>query len=251
MAPERDVSTLVFIHGGGVGPWMWADQVAYFSRDHRVHTPTLPGHDLDDSTTFSTTDAAAHAVARQIGLDELPAPVTVVGFSLGGQVALQLAATWPERVHRLVVVSSLVEPWPFAGAISLGAGASSLLGKSRRFASLQARQLKIPAEQFDSYFALSRVLTATSVRRLILANLSFRVAAVVRDSRRPTLLMAGRDEPRAVRQGLARLTNSLQNCCLQTHLGASHGLPLQRPALFNRALAEWLDSTPGRQHAET
>ena len=44
---------LVFIHGGGVGGWMWDKQIAYF-KDYHCLVPTLQGHGgRSDETTFS------------------------------------------------------------------------------------------------------------------------------------------------------------------------------------------------------
>lgn len=84
LEPKGERSTLVFIHGGGVGPWMWEEQIGYFSAEYDVVTPTLPGHDNHRRSVFSTHRQAVEAVACHVGLLEQPRPVTVVGFSLGG-----------------------------------------------------------------------------------------------------------------------------------------------------------------------
>ncbi|NKX55404.1 alpha/beta fold hydrolase [Arthrobacter mobilis] len=147
-------STLIFIHGGGVGPWMWADQAAFFSGEHRVHTPVLPGHDPRRPEEFTTHAAAAHSVAGQTALQEAGGRVTVVGFSLGGQTAIQLAAAYPEKVDRPVVVSSLLEPRRGAPVLAALAAAAAPLSGSRLFTRAQARQLLIPAERFEDYYAL-------------------------------------------------------------------------------------------------
>lgn len=124
---KRKHATLLFIHGGGVGPWMWAEQVAFFARNVTVLTPTLPGLHPQRQSTFFTHAQAAGAVAEETGLLERPHPVTVIGRSLGGQTAIQLAASYPAHVERLVVVSSLLSPWHGATALSLLAAGSAPL----------------------------------------------------------------------------------------------------------------------------
>jgi pimeloyl-ACP methyl ester carboxylesterase len=244
-APKGERSTLVFIHGGGVGPWMWGHQADYFSPNFTVLTPALPGHDTNSRSVFSTHRQAAEAVARQVGLPEQPRPLTVIGFSLGGQTAVQLAASYPDLVGRLVVVSSLLQPWRGAGALSLVAAGSARLSRNRRFAKAQAAQLSVPSAMFEDYYALSRSISARTVRNLIYANFSFTVPAPVRASSRPVLLMAGDREDALLLRGMESLHSKFPNSTLRIHHGSGHGLPLAQPALFNDCLHQWLISTGG------
>lgn len=70
-----------------------------------VHAPLLPGHgttpaDLARTTWRDWYDAAVRAIA------DVPEPVDVVGLSMGTLLALHLAATAPQRVRRLVCIST-------------------------------------------------------------------------------------------------------------------------------------------------
>lgn len=241
-APGSERPTLVFIHGGGVGPWMWADQTAHFSADYSVLTPTLPGHHLHDPSSFSTHAEAAKEVARETGLLGLSRPVTVIGFSLGGQTATQLAALYPDHVERLVVVSSLMSPWPGATVFGVLAAASAPLSRSRCFARVQAAQLAVPAEMFDDYYALSRSISARTLRRLIQANFSFSVPDEVLSSPIPALLMAGDKEETRLVRAMEDVHSKVRNSSLQIHPGVGHGMPLAQPGLFNASLRRWLET---------
>lgn len=241
--PDGTDPTLVFLHGGGVGPWMWVEQKAYFARDFTVLTPTLPGHHPRGRTTFSTHAQAAEAVAAEIGLPDRNRPVTIIGISLGGQIALQLAASYPGHVERLVVVSSLLSPWRGAAALGLLAAGSAPLSRSRRFAAAQAAQLGIPGNMFENYYALSRSMSAQTLRYLIQANFSFSVPPEVLESPRPVLLMAGDKEKAGLVRGMEHYSAAFRNCTFQVHPGVGHSMPLAQPARFNAALHEWLGLT--------
>lgn len=67
-----------------------------------VRAPDLPGHGTATALAPNayTMDGAADRVLR--GLD---GPADLVGYSMGGRLALHVAATRPEAVRRLVVVS--------------------------------------------------------------------------------------------------------------------------------------------------
>jgi homoserine O-acetyltransferase len=58
--------------------------------------------------------AAVIALLDELGIGQLDA---VVGASYGGMVALALAERWPERVHRLVVISAAHESHPMSTAL--------------------------------------------------------------------------------------------------------------------------------------
>lgn len=235
---------LVFLHGGGVGPWMWRDQVAHFSSRFDVQTPTLPGHGPATPQHFTTQVAAARAVADEIELTRASEPVTVVGFSLGGQTAVQLAADFPDHVARLVVVSSLLEPVRGAGVIGLLGRVTRPLTRSDRFARAQAAQLSLAADMFEDYVAVSRAMTAATLSGLMRANFTFRAPDAVVAARRPTFLMAGATEHRLLLGGMSRLSERMPDAEYRVFPDVGHGVSLAQPAVFNPALESWLTANP-------
>ncbi|MCG2620692.1 alpha/beta hydrolase [Arthrobacter sp. I2-34] len=238
-------SHLVFIHGGGVGPWMWRRQLEAFADGFQVHTPVLPGHDPSGTDTYTTHAAAARSIARQTGLDTLRGGVAAIGFSAGGQVAMELAAAYPQRITATAVVSSLVQP--LRGAALLGAAAAwaAPLARHRAFARAQARQLSIPDEDFDRYFALSRSLSNRTLKNLLTANFSFVVPAAFLHSSRPALLVAGSKEQRTLVRCMEKLSRELPDARFATVDGAAHGIPLAEPSHLNGLLRSWLAGWAG------
>ena len=81
----------------------WDAVRAHLSPSWPVEAPDLPGHGtatgLEDRAY--TMDGAADRVLR-----EHDAPVDLVGYSMGGRLALHAAVTRPEAVRRLVLVSA-------------------------------------------------------------------------------------------------------------------------------------------------
>jgi len=243
-APLRHAGTrhLIFIHGGGVGPWMWDRQRQYFSTDFTVHTPTLPGHDPASRTRYFSHSHAAAAIAAQIGIRELTGEVTVVGFSAGGQVAIELATLFPGHINRTVVVSSLVSPWRSAPLLAHVAGLAAPLAQIRGFARAQARQLVIPDAHLDAYLLLSRSLARQSLVNLMRANFAFHLPADFVDSPHPVLLVAGTAEQKRLINDLHRLSARLHRGSFSMINGVAHGAPLAAASQFNSVLANWLDS---------
>jgi pimeloyl-ACP methyl ester carboxylesterase len=103
---------LVLVHGLGGAAVNFTLLAPLLARRHRVLVPDLPGH--GGTAPFpgaeSLADYAHHAAKVAEHEDLLPA--AVVGYSLGGVVALRLAAERPEAVSALALIAS-------AGIVSL------------------------------------------------------------------------------------------------------------------------------------
>ncbi|HEX4436880.1 MAG TPA: alpha/beta hydrolase [Solirubrobacteraceae bacterium] len=96
---------LVFVHGLS-GSWPnWLEQMAVFAPERRVLALDLPGfgHSPGDAGDISMPGYARllSTLLEQLGLER----AAVVGNSMGGLIAAELAASFPEQVERLVLVS--------------------------------------------------------------------------------------------------------------------------------------------------
>jgi len=97
---------LLFIHGLS-GSWMnWLEQLPVLAREHRVIALDLPGfgHSPMPSEPISMAGYATllDGLLGELGIDA----AAVVGNSMGGFIAAELAISYPQRVERLVLVSA-------------------------------------------------------------------------------------------------------------------------------------------------
>lgn len=101
---------LLAIHGGAPGASGWGNfgqNLHALAAHHRVLIVDLPGYGQSDAVTFDGGRFAGLATVFVGLLDALGIEhADVVGMATGGAVALALAIHHPERVRRLVVVSS-------------------------------------------------------------------------------------------------------------------------------------------------
>ena len=95
----------MLVHGLGGGAVNFADLAPLLAQRHRVLVLDLPGHGgtepLDELDGLG--DLAAHVAATAEREEMLPA--AVVGYSMGGVVALRLAVSRPESVSALALVA--------------------------------------------------------------------------------------------------------------------------------------------------
>lgn len=97
---------LILLHGGLGSGEMFAPILATFAEHHQVILPDLQGHgrtaDIDRPLDVRLMADDVAALIAHLGLDR----PDVVGYSLGGGVAFQVAVRHPERVGRLVAASA-------------------------------------------------------------------------------------------------------------------------------------------------
>ena len=97
---------LVMLHGlSGSSRW-WRYNVPHFAQHFRTHTPDLVGFGRSHAWAAQPSIAEMAMILSEWldanGIEKLH----LIGHSMGGQIAIHLAATQPERVQRLVLVSS-------------------------------------------------------------------------------------------------------------------------------------------------
>ena len=103
-----DGPPIVFVHGTRLSRSMWRPQMDALRDTYRVIALDLPGHGVLADRPF-TVAAASDQVVRVIE-EAAGGRAVVVGLSLGGYVAMDLAARRPELVRALVLSGATAEP---------------------------------------------------------------------------------------------------------------------------------------------
>ncbi|MCG5534629.1 pimeloyl-ACP methyl ester esterase BioH [Ectothiorhodospira mobilis] len=107
---------VALIHGWGLSAGVWEETAADLARDFRVDCVDLPGHGrAAREGRLGDLDTLADRLAATLP----PQGAALVGWSLGGLVALQTAVRHPDRVRRVVLVAATprfvqAPDWPHA-----------------------------------------------------------------------------------------------------------------------------------------
>lgn len=172
---------LLFIHGLLGSSRAWRYVMPRLADRYRVVAPDLPGHGLSGKAPGDYSLGAFAATLRDM-LDRLGIErVTVVGQSLGGGVAMQLAYQHPELCQRLVLVSSgglgrevnwmlrmMAVPGSEVALAAITSSAVRLCGDAAR-AWLGSRGMR--AERVDESWRALMSLSGTESRRAFLRTL--------------------------------------------------------------------------------
>jgi 2-succinyl-6-hydroxy-2,4-cyclohexadiene-1-carboxylate synthase len=94
--------TVLLLHGFTHTGSSWEPVVAALGERYRSLTPDLRGHGAAGAARPVTLEAVLGDLEPLLA----PGDVTLVGYSMGGRIALHAALAWPEQVRRLVLIGA-------------------------------------------------------------------------------------------------------------------------------------------------
>jgi pimeloyl-[acyl-carrier protein] methyl ester esterase len=263
---------LLMIHGWGMHGGMWGDAAGRLAQDFRVLMVDLPGHGLSGNSGvgsrksevekgngfFCSPLPTPHSPIDDI-VDQLSAqfsePLTLCGWSLGGQVALCWALREPEKVRRLILVASTPcfvrrPDWACAMAAETLMQFSVALQQDyaqtlRRFLALQVRgsenERVLLAGLREALFDRGEPdMGALQSGLEILRDCDLRGA--LPEVKQPVLVIAGERDTLTPLQAAQYMAAQMPDARLITIKGAAHAPFLSRPEIFVERIREFLKS---------
>ncbi|HLF36717.1 MAG TPA: alpha/beta hydrolase, partial [Anaerolineales bacterium] len=110
LQPEGVERTVVFVHGYAGVAETWDYQLDYFAGSYRVIAPDLRGHGLSDAPDSAYTMPELVSDLVQIAdVLKLPERFVLAGHSFGGAVCVEFAVAHPERLEKLILLSTAGE----------------------------------------------------------------------------------------------------------------------------------------------
>jgi pimeloyl-[acyl-carrier protein] methyl ester esterase len=222
------------------------------ARRHRVLAVDLPGHGHSTPLPAFTLDGAVAALGAALAASAQR--LTVVGWSLGGLIAMRWALAQPECVARLVLIAATPrfvasEDWPHAMATETLARFGEELRIAwkptvQRFLALQVRgsehgraTLALMREQLFARGEPSPETLAGALAVLACTDLRADLAALTQ----PTLVVVGSRDTLALPGAGAWLAEHLPNAKCVSVPGAAHAPFLSHPEAFAAAVESFLD----------
>jgi 3-oxoadipate enol-lactonase len=249
-----DGPAVLFINGGSTDSRLWDGQLSELAEDYRVITYDMRGFGRSPRPTgpYRMSDDAL-AVLDHLGITS----TAIVGFSLGAQIALELAVRVPARVAALAVLGA--GPWSdplpdeFEPAHDELRKQLAPRAEARRRGDLAAAV----ALDLDVWASTHRGAARTALTQLCMQAPYFNeyregqsdwleqlppisdteLAAIAT----PSLIAVGDSDVSIVQLASARLAEILPGVEFSRFRDADHYVSTSQPAMFNHVLREFLD----------
>lgn len=235
---------LVLLHGLGSSARDWAFQLRVYSRTFRVIAPDLRGFGASERKGPFRIEQFANdiwALLAQLGIDRF----RLLGYSMGGAVALQMAVSQPWRLERLVIANSVpsfrpTHPshWYMIGyrVFLMALLGPKILGKRT------AAQL-FPKPEHEQMRRINAVRSGRNSRWTYLRALwGLTRWSVVKELNRldmPTMVIAA-DHDYFSREEIVSFAHVLPRGRLQIVPDSHHGLPQECAPEFNKLTLKFL-----------
>jgi pimeloyl-ACP methyl ester carboxylesterase len=221
---------VVLLHGGGVTADSWYAQIPALAQRYRVYAPERRGHgrtpDVEGPVTSDLMADDTVALLDVLGTG----PVHLIGWSAGGTVALRLALRRPDLVRKLILISTGISRDGSTAAddeLVHGPDVAALAEMFRpQYEPLSPDGPGHFPVVFDKWLRMWRAepeIELSTLTRL----------------RMPVLVMQGDDDGIRVEHSAA-IATALPDAQLAVVPGTSHTLPLEKPALVNQLLLDFL-----------
>lgn len=225
---------VVLLHGLWNSSRIWQGTLETFSPTYRLYAPDLPGHGQSPARFPWRLREVAALLGAWIRSLEI-GPAMVVGHSMGGALAMLLAATNPELVQRLVLVNTVGLPLqrPFLRTLTR-AGANFLNRQNARYTSRYSGRGN-PLPSLATWQALDEIMTC---------DLRPDLSAIAC----PTLIIWGMRDPLLPTRIGATLQGAIQGAELVLLPNVRHQPQRQVPAIFHTILGHFLERWEGTSH---
>jgi pimeloyl-ACP methyl ester carboxylesterase len=242
---------LLLIPGLGSTRSAWWKQFKPLSQ--KLHVIALDNRDAGESSPglapYSIADMAQDAAGLLRELDLGPAHV--MGWSMGGFIAQELAHGNPGLVEKLILVATSsggeahVRPAPEIGALLLRSESEGIGARVRRIYPSLAGPGYMAANPGD----LDQIVSHAEAKPMALESYQRQLGAVMKWKgighelarlAMPVLVMHGDADLLIPHVNGQRLAASIPNAKLSTYAGVGHLVPIEAPGRFNREVIEFL-----------
>lgn len=235
---------IVLIHGLGSYTGDWDGQADALSDQFRVITIDLRGHGESDKPAGPYTVPMFAADVAGLIRALAVAPAHVVGLSLGGAVAFQLAVDQPALVRTLTIVNSgpsFVASWKIRLALLIRIFMLKAFGLKKLGQTIAARLFPKPEQEHLRRAFVDHVATndprayEASTRAVVGWTIEERLGEI----RCPVLVISGDRDYTPVSMKEAYV-GKLPNARLEIMADAGHACTIEKPGEFNALLRRFL-----------
>lgn len=238
---------LVFLHGLGGDHSNWQPQLDAFGPTHHCVAWTLPGYGdsppLDEMTWPNLADMVVR-VLDDANVDR----ACIVGLSMGGYIAQQLAASHPDRVSRLVLAGTTAQFGRGSASFAEKFLASRLkpIDEDMTMAELAPTIAEAllssdaPAEATANAVASMSRISTDAYRQALQCLVTWDFVDSLDQISAPTLCLAGEHDRTAPVAAVKALADSLADSQFVVLEHANHLMNLDRPDAFNAAVRSFV-----------
>ena len=241
---------LVLLHGWGLNSAVWQEIVPLLEPYYTLHLVDLPGFGFSQRTIVESADLSLWSEAV---LSHLPAQFNLLGWSMGGLIALRMALDHPTRIQRLVLMGSSPcflqqENWPGIRPDVLSGFNRALQLDTRktieRFLAIQAmgsESVKEDVKRLKNWLQQRPDATPVALKAGLQLLETVDLRTELAQLNCPVMSLYGRLDSLVPVAAVTEIESLLPDCRSVIFPHAAHTPFLSHPQLFIEALHQFID----------
>lgn len=249
-SPSPNAPMLLLVHGFPLSRAMWSAQVKALAQEFRIVAPDLRGY---GGSTIGDWPTDEHTVSLRRYAEDLVAildylqhdgPVVLVGFSMGGYIALAMEREWPDHFGAL----ALLDTRAAADSEESRATRLKMADKIHEWGAARVAELMRPnlfaagtpeaiVEQTVQLIGSTQPASIAASQRAMAArpDSTSRLPAI----NKPTLVLVGQSDAISPPGEMQTMAQSIPGAQYVEIAGAGHMAPVENSAAVNAALKEF------------
>jgi pimeloyl-ACP methyl ester carboxylesterase len=238
-------NTLILLHGLGASAERWEDVIPLFAKKFRVIVPDLIGFGYSDKPSIDyTTDYFAEFMSKfveKVGIEEM----SIIGSSLGGQIAAEFIINQNADVKKLVLVSPsgvMKHSTPALNAYISAALYPNTDSALNAFQAMSGRK-KIDEKIVSGFIERMQLPNAKMAFMSTLLGLSN--SKVVTEKLQlitiPTLIVWGENDPVIPIEYAQSFISGINDCRFYKMIGCAHTPYVEKPEKFFQIVSDFLN----------
>ncbi|MFQ5940519.1 MAG: alpha/beta fold hydrolase [Nitrososphaerales archaeon] len=242
---------VLFVHGLGGSAESWVHNIDVFAERFHVFAPDLLGFGLSEKPKIKyDMKMFTKFVARfmeYVGIKK----ASIIGSSMGGQIAAEFAISYPTKVEKLVLVGPAgIPPREFKGTAELKRYVKLLDAKNlddvrKALKPIDASDSSITEDYVSNVYAY---VMMSGTKHAFLSSLkesarALRLANRLKSIKAKTLVVWGKDDHLIPVKYCEPFISKMNNCRLLIIEKCGHRPHAEKPDIFNEAVINFLEES--------
>lgn len=229
---------IVCLHGAN-HVHCFSKQCEYLSKNYCVIVPHLPGYGRNEVKTFKTVEALKQLVEF---IPSLGKKVTLMGFSVGAQLAFVMLCKAPQLFNGVIMISPwlLKDPAEVEKAMKQ-ASDNEKLSKNKLLVGFNALAMGLDKGEREENAEFAQNVTMTTILNSIDNGIKFEDFPDYRDIDVPMLALCGIKETLEIRKSVRTLSMQNPHCAYDMWDGAAHNIPFKAASRLNKIVEEFME----------
>ena len=231
---KENEKTIVMLHGANF-VHTFGNQYCLSDRYHLL-IPHIPGYGNEAEQVFLTESAIEQLYEFIVKLGK---KVTLVGFSLGAQLAVKLIAEHGELFSGAIIVSPwLIKPEKMLEEVEIQNEKQFKMFKNKFMCNLVGLMNGLPKPQRKEFVEQMQRVKHETVQNVLNNGITTDTIQGFENADFPIIAIAGAKEQREVHDSLTALSKLNSNCKTEIWEKAAHNIPPMFAKRFNELICE-------------